>query len=94
MLGTVSKKWTFFSNNYTVDFRGWDIEGNIMGWDYSVTSSSGTVATITKKLFSFGDSYEINVRDNEDVEEIIMLVLAIDAVNENKNGGVSVSVSD
>lgn len=84
-VGSVSKEFSFFTPRYTVDFRGWDVEGDLMHWDYTVTQNGRTVMTITKELFTWGDTYMLEYSDPADELPGLMLVLAIDAVNCDRN---------
>ena len=83
--GTISKEFTFFVPKYLVDYRGWDVEGDVMGWDYRVTQGSRTVMTITKELFRWSDTYVLECANPADEMPGLLLVLAIDAVNCSKN---------
>ena len=83
--GTISKEFTFFVPKYLVDYRGWDVEGDVMGWDYRVTQGSRTVMTITKELFRWSDTYVLDCANPADEMPGLLLVLAIDAVNCSKN---------
>ena len=83
--GTISKEFTFFVPKYLVDYRGWDVEGDVMGWDYRVTQGSRTVMTITKELFRWSDTYVLDFANPADEMPGLLLVLAIDAVNCSKN---------
>lgn len=79
--GTVRKKFTLFSQDYQVDYRGWDVKGNFLGWDYSVNQGDRTVMTISKELFQWGDTYSLRY-DNPAYEMPgLLLVIAIDAAN-------------
>lgn len=83
--GTVRKKFTLFSQNYQVDYRGWDVEGDFLGWDYSVVQAGRPVMTISKELFHWGDTYSLRY-DNPAYEMPgLLLVIAIDAANCNDN---------
>ena len=81
MVGTISREFTFFKPRYNVDFLGWDVEGDIMGWDYQVTLGTMPVMRISKELFHWSDTYVL--RYGDPVNEIpgLLLVLAIDAAN-------------
>lgn len=83
--GTISKEFTFFVPKYLVDYRGWDVEGDVMGWDYRVTQGNRTVMTITKELFRWSDTYVLECANPADEMPGLLLVLAIDAVNCSKN---------
>ena len=79
-LGCISKEFTLFSHKFNIDYNGWHIDGDWLGWDYSVIDSSGqTVAQISKELWNWTDTYVIDVYDPVDGLCALMLVLAIDA---------------
>ena len=79
-IGCISKEFTLFSNHYNIDCNGWHVEGDWLGWDYSIVDDSGeTVATISKELFNWTDTYSIEVKRPEDALSALMVVLAIDA---------------
>lgn len=85
-LGILEKElFTFFKPRYYIDFNGWQIEGNFMEWDYSITDPNGTVvATVSKELFNWTDTYAIDV-DPRDALRALMVVLAIDAEKCSRN---------
>ena len=80
-LGTLVKElFTFFRPRYYIDFNGWQIEGNFMEWDYAINDAHGIpVATVSKELFNWTDTYMIDVIDPNDALRALMVVLAIDA---------------
>ena len=84
-VGTVRKKFTLFSQNYDVDYRGWDVEGDFLGWDYRVLRNGGKVMSISKQWLSWGDTYTL--RGSNPANELpgLLLVIAIDAANCSKN---------
>lgn len=81
IMGTIRKKFTFFSQNYKVDYRGWDVEGDFLGWDYRVMQGDLEIMTISKEVLSWSDTYTL--RYNNPANELpgLLLVLAIDAAN-------------
>ena len=86
--GTIKREFTLFKPTYHIDYNDWRIEGNWMGWDYSIYDSSGnTVATISKELWHFTDHYTIDVKNKEDALRALMVVLAIDADKCAQNNG-------
>lgn len=79
-LGCISREFSFFRPRYNIDFLGWQVEGDFLGWDYQVVNRSGQeVATVSKQLLNLTDTYAITVHDPQDALEALMLVLAIDA---------------
>lgn len=83
--GTIRKEFTFFMPRYHVDFRGWDVEGDLMGWDYRVTQNGRTVMSISKELFNWSDTYSLEYSNPANEMPGLLLVIAIDAVNCSKN---------
>ena len=59
---------------------GWTVKGNFWAHDYKITSHSRIIASISKRWFSWGDTYEIDISDDADEVMAICVVLIIDAV--------------
>ncbi len=79
-MGCISKEFSFFKPKYNIDCNGWQVEGNLFEWDYTITAPSGEqVATVCKEVFNWTDTYVIDVTYPQDVVTALMLVLAIDA---------------
>ena len=79
-LGCISRELTLFRPKYNIECNGWRVEGNWVEWDYRVLDPSGNlVATISKELWKWTDTYVIDVPDPANALCALMLVLAIDA---------------
>lgn len=79
-VGRVKKKFTFFTQKFNVDCNGWKIDGNILGWDYSIVDADGNlVASMSKELWHLTDQYVLNIVNPQDALMVLMIVLAIDA---------------
>ena len=51
-----------------------------MEWDYTIVDATGRqVASVSKELFHWTDTYVIDVADPADALHALMVVLAIDA---------------
>lgn len=83
-LGSISKNFRLFSQSYAVDFRGWEVEGDFLGWDYRVCQGDREVLRISKQLLSWGDTYVLEYADPSFEMPGLLLVLAIDAANCDK----------
>ena len=81
IVGTIRKKFTIFTQDYQVDYRGWDVEGDFLGWDYQVTSCHGEVMSISKAWLSWGDTYTLRYTNPANELPGLLLVIAIDAAN-------------
>ena len=84
-IGTIRKEFTFFHPSFTMDFCGWTVEGSFMEWDYTIQDGPRTVASISKELFNWTDTYTIDVADPGDALYALMVVLAIDAEKCSRN---------
>ena len=84
--GTVKKEFSFLKPRFSLDVNGWQVQGNFMEWDYTVTESCGApVAYVSKELFNWTDTYVIEVANPVDALCALMLVLAIDAEKCSRN---------
>ncbi len=85
-IGCISKELTFFHPEYNIDFNGWHVEGDFFEWDYSIVSpEENCVATVSKELLNWTDTYAIEVVNPQDALCALMLVLAIDAEKCSRN---------
>ncbi len=80
-LGTVRREMRLFRPRYRVDFRGWEAEGDFLGWDYRVTQAGMEVMTISRQLLTWGDTYLLDYANPANELPGLLLVLAIDAAN-------------
>ena len=79
-VGCISKEFTLFRPKFDIDFNGWHVEGDFFEWDYSIVNADGRgVASVSKELFKWTDTYVIDVNDPQNALCALMLVLAIDA---------------
>ena len=79
-IGCIQKELSFFKPRFYIDFNGWSVEGNFFEWDYDVISAQGQrIASVSKELFNWTDTYVIDVVNPKDALCALMLVLAIDA---------------
>lgn len=86
LAGTVKKELSFFKPRFIVDYKGWEIEGDFLEWEYTIYDfDRHYVAHVTKELFNLTDTYTINVGAPEDALPALMLVLAIDAEKCSRN---------
>ena len=85
-IGCISKEFSFFKPKFDIDFNGWHIDGDFFEWDYTILDISGqNIATVSKELFNWTDTYVIDVNEEQDALCALMLVLAIDAEKCSRN---------
>lgn len=58
------------------------IDGNMIGHQFSITKDGREVASIQKKLFSFGDSYVIDIAEEVNQELYLFIVIIVDQILE------------
>ena len=79
-VGCIQKEFTFFTPKFDIDCNGWQVEGDLWGWDYRIRDGYGrTVAAVSKELFNWTDTYSLDVADSRDALLVLMVALAIDA---------------
>ncbi len=86
LVGSIRREFSLFRPRYQIDCNGWYVEGDFFEWDYRVMGANGAVvATVTKELFNWTDTYSIDVANPADALCALMLVLAIDAEKCSRN---------
>ena len=79
-IGCITKEFSLFTPRFSIDCNGWDVQGSFLEWDYQILDSCHrSIASVTKELFNWTDTYVIDVNDPKDALCALMLVLAIDA---------------
>ena len=85
-IGCINREFSFLKPRYHIDCMGWTVEGDFFEWDYRILNAAGhCVATVSKQLFNWTDTYVIEVDDPQDALCALMLVLAIDAEKCSRN---------
>ncbi len=86
LLGSITKEFSFFRPSFDIDYMGWTAEGDWFEWDYEIFDPAGdSVASVSKELFNFMDTYCMDIRDPKDALHVLLLVLAIDAEKDSRN---------
>lgn len=71
---------------FDIDYNGWHVEGDWLEWDYNIVNAAGhDVATVSKEIWNWTDTYTIDVYDPNNALCALMLVLAIDAEKCSRN---------
>ena len=83
----VKKEFTFFRPkfNITSTLGSFTIEGNFIGMDFSILKNGRRVAQVSKRWFSFSDTYGVDIVDSEDYGFLLTLVIVIDQVIHDNN---------
>lgn len=77
---TIKKELSFFKARYTIDSADIEVRGNWWDMDFQVLQRGVVIGEVNKVWFTWGDSYEIQILNNEMEAIIIAFVVAIDCV--------------
>jgi len=80
MISVVKKKFSFPRSEYEIEGLDWHVDGGWHEHEYKITNDSRVIVSVHKEWMSWGDSYEIDVKDPLDEVNALAVVLAIDAV--------------
>ena len=80
-LAVIKKKFSFRPKfDVFVGEQEYKVEGTLFAHSFFISKDEVEVASITKKVFSFGDSYEIDILDETRKELFLFIVIIIDQV--------------
>jgi uncharacterized protein YxjI len=74
----VVKEVTFFKPRYHLEGLSWRLEGDFWAHEYSLTEDSRQIMGLSKKWFTWGDSYELSITDPRDELLCLCVALAVD----------------
>jgi uncharacterized protein YxjI len=86
---TIKKEFSFFRARYTIDAAGIEVHGNWLDMDFQVSQHGEVVGTVSKEWFTWGDSYKVQILNEEMETIIIALVVAIDCVKADQSAASS-----
>jgi len=90
---TIKKEFSFFKARYTIDAAGIDVHGNWWEMDFEVLQNGEVVGKVNKEWFTWGDSYKVQILNEEMETIIIALVVAIDCVKADQASASSAAVT-
>ncbi|PMC33682.1 hypothetical protein CJ195_27230 [Bacillus sp. UMB0899] len=87
----IKKEFSFFKARYTIDAGGIEVQGNWWDMDFQVLQHGEVIGKVSKEWFTWGDSYKVQII-NEDMDAVIIaLVVAIDCVKADQAAASSAS---
>ena len=87
--GIIKKQISFIKPKYNIDYKGWRLEGEYFFWNYDIYEQSRLVVHISKKLFTWGDTYVLEIADDEDELPALMVAIAMDAAKSSEENASS-----
>lgn len=88
-LVTIKKQFTFFKSNYSIEAVGIEVRGNWWDMNFDVLQNGEVIGTVDKHWFTWGDSYQIQVMNEEMETLIVALVIAIDCAKADQSAASS-----
>jgi uncharacterized protein YxjI len=90
---TIKKEFSFLKARYTIDGADIEVQGNWWDMDFQVLHHGEVVGQVSKEWFTWGDSYKVQIL-NEEMETImIALVVAIDCVKADQAAASSAATT-
>ncbi|KOF09759.1 hypothetical protein AC739_13470 [Planococcus glaciei] len=90
---TIKKEFTFLKARYTIEGAGLDVQGNWWDMDFQILQNGEVVGQVSKEWFTWGDSYKVQVLDEEMEAVVIALVVAIDCVKSDQAAASSAAAT-
>ncbi|MGI2328396.1 LURP-one-related/scramblase family protein [Planococcus sp. YIM B11945] len=88
---TIKKEFTFLKARYTIDAEGINVNGNWWDMNFEVLKHGEVVGQVSKEWFTWGDSYKIQIVDDEMETIVLALVVAIDCVKADQAAAAAAS---
>jgi len=88
----IVKEFKLFKQNYRIEGLPWHLDGDFMGHEFTLNSSDGPIMAVTKKWFSWGDSYELDITDPKNVAICLCVVLALELVLQEEEQAESTTI--
>lgn len=90
---TIKKEFSFFKALYTIDGAGIEVHGNWWDMDFQVLQHGEVAGQVSKEWFTWGDSYKVQIMDEEMETIMIALVVAIDCVKADQAAASSAATT-
>ncbi|MCG7337045.1 LURP-one-related family protein [Sporosarcina sp. ACRSM] len=87
---TIKKQFSFLKARYSIDAAGMEVRGNWWDMDFEVSQNGEIIGAVSKKWFSWGDSYQLQIANDEMEPLLVALVVAIDCAKADQAAVASV----
>ncbi|MBN6205883.1 LURP-one-related family protein [Ralstonia pickettii] len=88
---TIKKEFSFFKARYTIDTAGIEVQGNWWDMEFQILKHGEVVGQVNKEWFTWGDSYKVEILDEEMEAIVVAIVIAIDCVKADESAASSAS---
>jgi|GEM_PF-2016887 uncharacterized protein YxjI len=91
---TIQQEFTWFKSELTLERLGWTIKGDFFSWDYQIYNEYGDmIANMDQELFRLTQRFTIDIYDEDNEELIILVVLAINQFDKDRDSAASSSAA-
>lgn len=81
----IEKEFTFFKARYNIFAEDITVDGDWWDMDFKILHRGKPIASVAKRWFTWGDTYEVSILNEKMEELIISLVIAIDCVKRDES---------
>ena len=85
----IVKEFTLIKPRYRLEGLSWRLDGDLWAHEYSLTDAGRQIMRLSKKWFTWGDSYELDIADPRDELLCLCVALAVDCALEAQNNANS-----
>ena len=85
----IKKEFSFLKARYTIDAAGIEVQGNWWDMDFEVYQNRSLIGSVSKKWFTWGDSYQLKIVEEEMEPLLVALVVAIDCAKAEQNSAAT-----
>ena len=78
---TFVKEFTFLKPRFNLEGVGWTASGDFWAHEYEVSDGPDCIMSLSKKWFTWGDSYELDIPNPENELLGLCVALTIDCMN-------------
>lgn len=86
---TIKKEFSFFKARYSIDVAGIEVRGNWWDMNFQILRQGEIVGQVNKEWFTWGDSYKVQILDEEMEKIVIAIVVAIDCVKADQSASTA-----
>ena len=80
VVAKVRKEFTFFKPQYMIDGPSWQVQGSFWEHDYQIMSDQKIIADISKEWLTWGDTYALDIKDEDHALVALGIIIVIDCV--------------
>ena len=86
---TIKKHFSFLKSRYSIDAVGMEVRGNWWDMNFEVDQNGEVIGSVRKKWFTWGDSYQLQIENEETEPLLVALVVAIDCAKADQAAAAS-----